>query len=195
VAELLAAGLTQQEVADRLGLSKSTVAYHARHLGREADERFSRRYDWALVQAYYDQGHSLSECEAQFGFSRASWSDAVKRGDLVPRPRSMPIEQLLGGRRSRRHLKVRLLAAGLKATRCERCGIDTWLGSPLSLALHHVNGHKHDNRLENLQLLCPNCHSQTENFSGRNGALLRRAAGGSRGGDLPTAARPSRTAP
>jgi predicted HNH restriction endonuclease len=35
------------------------------------------------------------------------------------------------------------------------------------MALHHVNGDGRDNRLENLQLLCPNCHSQTENFSGR----------------------------
>jgi 5-methylcytosine-specific restriction endonuclease McrA len=36
------------------------------------------------------------------------------------------------------------------------------------MALHHVNGDNTDNRLENLQLLCPNCHSQTESFSGRN---------------------------
>ena len=42
-----------------------------------------------------------------------------------------------------------------------------WLGKPLSMALHHVNGEGADNRLENLMMLCPNCHSQTENFSGR----------------------------
>jgi 5-methylcytosine-specific restriction endonuclease McrA len=49
------------------------------------------------------------------------------------------------------------------------------LERPLVMALHHVNGDNADNRLENLQLLCPNCHSQTEWFSGRNKA---RAAGG-----------------
>jgi 5-methylcytosine-specific restriction endonuclease McrA len=36
------------------------------------------------------------------------------------------------------------------------------------MALHHINGDGRDNRLENLQFLCPNCHSQTENFAGRN---------------------------
>jgi 5-methylcytosine-specific restriction endonuclease McrA len=37
------------------------------------------------------------------------------------------------------------------------------------MALHHINGDRLDNRLENLELLCPNCHSQTETFAGRNG--------------------------
>ena len=68
------------------------------------------------------------------------------------------------------HLKNRLLQAGLKQNRCEICGIAEWCGAPLVMALHHVNGDRSDNRLENLQLVCPNCHSQTENFSGRNKA-------------------------
>jgi len=72
-----------------------------------------------------------------------------------------------GRRVNRTHLKGRLLAAGLKDNRCERCGIQDWLGKPLAMALHHVNGDGRDNRLENLMMLCPNCHSQTENFSGR----------------------------
>jgi 5-methylcytosine-specific restriction endonuclease McrA len=64
-------------------------------------------------------------------------------------------------------LKGRLIAAGLKENRCEACGLTEWLGRPLSMALHHVNGDGLDNRIENLQLLCPNCHAQTDNFSGR----------------------------
>jgi hypothetical protein len=43
----------------------------------------------------------------------------------------------------------------------------------LSMALHHMNGDGLDNRLENLALLCPNCHAQTPNFSGRNRRLRR----------------------
>lgn len=70
---------------------------------------------------------------------------------------------------SRYSLKLRLLATGLKSARCEECGLEEWRGRALSLALHHLNGDRHDNRLINLQLLCPNCHSQTENYAGLTG--------------------------
>jgi hypothetical protein len=59
----------------------------------------------------------------------------------------------------------------VRACAAQVCGLNSWMGEPLSLALHHVNGKKHDNRLENLQLLCPTCHSQTDNFAGRNRPL------------------------
>jgi hypothetical protein len=53
-------------------------------------------------------------------------------------------------------------------------GLSEWRGQPLPLELHHVNGDRHDNRVENLQLVCPNCHSITPNWGGR--AKLPRAA-------------------
>jgi Zn finger protein HypA/HybF involved in hydrogenase expression len=65
-------------------------------------------------------------------------------------------------------LKKRLLSEGLKTYACEVCNISTWLSKPLSLQLDPMNGINTDNRLENLRLICPNCHSQTETFSGRN---------------------------
>ena len=150
-------------------MAKSTVAYHVRRLGEPADDRFARRYDWAEVQQAVDAGASLRECVAKFGFSRASWEKAVKRGELTPRQWITPIEDLLvaGRRRNRGHVKRRLVAEGLKGDCCETCGIAAWRGGPLAMALHHVNGDGLDNRLENLQLLCPNCHSQTANYGGR----------------------------
>lgn len=63
-------------------------------------------------------------------------------------------------------LKIKLLKAGLKENKCECCGISTWQNKPITIQLHHINGNPKDNRLENLQMLCPNCHSQTENYCG-----------------------------
>ena len=175
VRDLLEAGLTQSEVASTLGLAKSTVCYHARCLGYRVDARFAARYDWKAIAAFYDGGHTVAECMRHFGFSMSAWTDAITRGDVTPRPRAVPAKELLSGRRpvSRAHLKSRLIAEGLKDDRCERCGINEWRGRSLSLALHHVNGDGLDNRLENLALLCPNCHAQTPNFSGRNRRIRR----------------------
>ncbi len=65
-------------------------------------------------------------------------------------------------------LKHKLFNQGLKEKVCESCGLDEWRGQPISLELDHINGVNTDNRLENLRILCPNCHAQTETYRGRN---------------------------
>lgn len=70
--------------------------------------------------------------------------------------------------RSTNTLKRRLFKEGIKEEKCEICGLTEWLGNPLQLELHHINGNNTDNRLENLQILCPNCHAQTEHYRGKN---------------------------
>ena len=64
------------------------------------------------------------------------------------------------------HLRNRLIKSGLKEEKCERCGNSEWLGEKIPLQLHHINGIRDDNRLENLQILCPNCHAFTDNYCG-----------------------------
>jgi DNA-binding CsgD family transcriptional regulator len=114
---LLAAGHNRITVAKILGLAKSTVSYHARILGEEVDERCARRYDWEAIRRFYAAGHSLAECRREFGFNKASWHEAVRRGLITPRPGRIPLEELLvaGPRRNRNHLKQRLFDAGVKA--------------------------------------------------------------------------------
>jgi hypothetical protein len=69
-------------------------------------------------------------------------------------------------------LRLKLLEDQVKERRCERCSNAEWLGEPIPVELHHVNGDRFDNRLENLQLLCPNCHALTDNHSGRGSSKI-----------------------
>jgi HNH endonuclease len=173
----LTIGKNQTQIAEELGISKGTVAFHLRQLGIPPDRRFRRRYDWTEIQEAHDSGLSMRACANKFGFTSASWHQAVQRRDLTPRPWVIPLEDLLviGRRTGRDHLKRRLLNEGLKANHCEECGITEWQGKPLSMQLHHVNGEGTDNRLENLRFLCANCHSQTDSYGGRNGHRKTRA--------------------
>lgn len=65
-------------------------------------------------------------------------------------------------------LKSHLFRLGLLKNMCSCCGISEWQGKQLVCQLDHINGISTDNRLENLRILCPNCHSQTDTFSGKN---------------------------
>ena len=65
-------------------------------------------------------------------------------------------------------LKNRLIKEGIKTHKCEICGIEEWMGQPTPLELDHINGKHDDNRLENLRVICPNCHAQTSTYRGKN---------------------------
>jgi hypothetical protein len=151
--------------------------FHVRMLGIPGRPDLARRYDWREIRAYYEAGHSFRDCLQFFGFSRNAWADAIARGAITPRPRAEPLEGIFvaGRHRSRSHVKARLLLARLKEHRCEKCGLTDWCSQPISLELHHINGDGRDNRLENLLLLCPNCHSQTDTWGGRNKGRVRLA--------------------
>lgn len=53
-------------------------------------------------------------------------------------------------------------------SKCEICGISEWMGMPIIIQIHHKDGNHHNNEPNNLQALCPNCHSQTQNFCSKN---------------------------
>jgi Zn finger protein HypA/HybF involved in hydrogenase expression len=66
------------------------------------------------------------------------------------------------------HLKHRLIDEGILENKCKECGLEKeWNNKKISLQIDHINGNVKDHRIENLRIICPNCHSQTENFAGK----------------------------
>ncbi len=138
-------------------------------VGRPVQYRDRRRkYDWAMIQRFYDEGNSYRKCREKFGFNAASWWKARLRGEITTRTFGMPIPELLERGKSRPNIKQRLIRAGILENRCGECGLSEWRGKRLSIQIDHINGINDDNRLTNLRMLCPNCHSQTETFGSRN---------------------------
>lgn len=87
-----------------------------------------------------------------------------------------PLDQILVNNSTyqSRLLLQRLVEEGYKEYKCEKCGLITWMNNPISLQLHHINYNHNDNRIENLQILCPNCHSQTGNYGGKSSRIKQK---------------------
>lgn len=99
-------------------------------------------------------------------FSGQGWNKGLKYN---PNP-AVPLKEILKEHSVYQSfkLKKRLIDANIKEYKCERCLRSEWEKEPIPLELHHINGDNTDNRLENLMLLCPNCHALTDNYRGRN---------------------------
>lgn len=93
------------------------------------------------------------------------------RGMKKNRPKKILTKDILAGHHPSYQLlglKRRLVNEGYKKYNCEICGLVEWNGVKISLELDHINGNSYDHRLENLRFLCPNCHSMTTTYRGKN---------------------------
>jgi hypothetical protein len=99
-------------------------------------------------------------------FTGQAWSRGKTFGAKQPLERYLNNELQIQSYK----LKNRLLVDGLLNRKCSNCKKTKWLGQPIPLELDHVNGNRHDNRLINLRLLCPNCHALTPTYRAKNRA-------------------------
>lgn len=121
-----------------------------------------RLMDWVPSGDNYRRAKELIKSLDTSHFRNGPWNKGKKvKTDNI----TVPLSELLienSPHKNTNKLKKRLFKEGLKEEKCEICGYTE------NLELHHINGDPTDNRLENLQILCPNCHAKTNNFRGKN---------------------------
>ena len=123
---------------------------------------------------FFEHTPHLGKCAAHFKVPIIQvWRHAKKLG-LKPSQRGgklIPLEEVLNGDHpyyQTGKLKRQILKHQTLPYECAECGITEWHGKELSLHLDHINGDSSDHRIQNLRFLCPNCHSQTDTYCGRN---------------------------
>lgn len=97
-----------------------------------------------------------------FGIDNSHWLGCA-HGKTVPRNKK-PLSDILVKNSKNLINKKRLINEGVVENKCSICNITEWMGKPLTLHLDHIDGDSFNNTKENLRLVCPNCHSQTETY-------------------------------
>jgi len=188
IREMLVNGDTYGKITKETGVAKSTVAYHARQMGI-IKKSGGYRYDWPKIQAHINNGGNYESCISTFNISISAIRYASKH-KLIDIPAEKqpyrgsngfikkPMNEILVENSShscnsifkKRLVKEKILKYYCHNALCILHNADmiTWCNEPIVLHLDHINGIRNDNRKENLRFLCPNCHSQTKTYCGRN---------------------------
>ncbi len=187
IVAMLRNGSKYNEICKTLGVAKSTVAYHARKAGLSTGERIvQNRYDWDEIQRIYNGGNCIHKTSSMSGVKLSALQDAVKRGAFITNAyvecdpecndrvahddmfkRESGYDGCVVRKRMRRHNLISY-SCGIQSCPLYDIISPEWAGEPVVLQLDHINGVRNDHRLENLRWLCPNCHSQTPTYCGRN---------------------------
>lgn len=83
----------------------------------------------------------------------------------------IPLNEILEGKHPQyqtNKLRIRLLTEEIFKPICANCGLEKWLNQEIPLELDHIDGISNNHKIENLRLLCPNCHALTETYRGKN---------------------------
>lgn len=160
--QLYNSGFSGVQIAEKLDLTEATVSYHLAKI-RPAQVQKSD-FDWLMIsEEYYTTECSLSFLRKKHKFSGGALQAAIKRGDIKVKEKPS-LETLCSKQQkmSSSNLKKKLLKLGILKNVCMECGqLPLWNGKELILQLDHVDGNSKNNKIENLRILCPHCHTQT----------------------------------
>jgi hypothetical protein len=139
--------------------------------------------DEKIIEAI-NSGETMNTCAVKLGIKFMTFKRrASKLGIYQPNPGrrgikrnesefyniTIPLDDIISGKFEGHYLssrlRKRLIKEGYKQNKCEVCAIDEWMGKKITCELHHIDSNRGNNILENLLILCPNCHSQTPNHS------------------------------
>ena len=149
-------------------------------------ERFTRQE----IEQFVKESASYAQLAQKCGYAKQSGSSAkeVRKmiwqlnldishftgqgwmiGQTYDSERYIPFEEYIKGNSVQTNkLRKKLLKEGLKEHICECCLNTMWNNVPIPLEVHHKDGNKNNNHIDNLQLLCPNCHALTDTYRGKN---------------------------
>lgn len=195
VLKLRKQGLSYSEICKKLGMHKSLVAYYSKKhtieeklkSEKEKDEQ-TKEYEMIICENVYKATSISNLCKI---LGKRPTNNNLYYINKIIEKYNIDISHFLIANTKKHiniatvshaayfvldetklkqsaHVKNRILKYNIKEYKCEQCHNTIWNNRPIPLELHHINGNRFDNRLENLQLLCPNCHAQTDNYAGKN---------------------------
>lgn len=178
-------GNTIPQICKILNLSKGSVGYYlTNYNGKFKNKRGYGEFDLLLEECggeiinLYKENISISIIASKYNVSQFFIKKyLIKKKEYKEKNRKLNIKYLIEGKIKYKNpyhgsinfsIKAYLLKEKIFKYKCYICNISKWNNKEISLDLDHIDGNRENNLLNNLRLLCPNCHSQTSTFKGRN---------------------------
>lgn len=140
-----------------------------------------RNFTRQEIEQFVSESYSFASLAEKFGYNKKGGSYLCTMKDMIQElnldvshftgqnwnKNNFDYDRFKNGKVIKTSAAINALVS-LRGHKCENCGLEEWMGSPIALEIHHEDGDSLNNDISNLKLLCPNCHALTDNYRGRN---------------------------